>query len=157
MSPTLIDAVAVFTDSSSPTGTVVFKQVRGKGVIIDIDIKNLSPGYHGFHIHEFGDLRMSNHCDSCGPHYNPHIKLHGGLDMVNSHAGDLGNIVADQSGNVKMQIETKKFKVKDIIGRSLIIHADRDDLGKGGKTDSQTTGHSGKRIACALIGIAMDK
>ena len=36
----------------------------------------------------------------------------------------------------------------------MIIHADKDDYGKGGWEDSKTTGHSGERIACAIIGYA---
>jgi Cu-Zn family superoxide dismutase len=45
-------------------------------------------------------------------------------------------------------------KKANIIGRGLIIHADEDDLGKGGKEDSLITGHAGKRVACAVIGHA---
>jgi hypothetical protein len=44
--------------------------------------------------------------------------------------------------------------VSDLWGRSIIVHADRDDLGKGGKEDSLITGHSGKRLGCALFGRA---
>ena len=40
------------------------------------------------------------------------------------------------------------------IGRGVIIHADEDDCGQGGQPDSLTTGHAGKRIACAVIGYA---
>ena len=39
-----------------------------------------------------------------------------------------------------------------VIGRSLVIHEDEDDLGKGGFPDSLTTGHAGKRLDCAVIG-----
>jgi hypothetical protein len=42
--------------------------------------------------------------------------------------------------------------VSDLWGRSIIVHADKDDLGKGGKEDSLITGHSGKRLGCALFG-----
>jgi Cu-Zn family superoxide dismutase len=44
----------------------------------------------------------------------------------------------------------------DLWGRSLIIHADEDDLGKGDHEDSHTTGHSGARIGCAIFGRASD-
>ena len=44
----------------------------------------------------------------------------------------------------------------NIIGRGLIIHADPDDCGEGGMPDSLTTGHAGKRIACAVIGYAKE-
>jgi Cu/Zn superoxide dismutase len=43
----------------------------------------------------------------------------------------------------------------DLWGRSLIVHADEDDLGKGDFPDSATTGHSGKRIGCAIFGRGM--
>jgi Cu-Zn family superoxide dismutase len=43
-------------------------------------------------------------------------------------------------------------KASDLWGRSVIVHADPDDLGLGEEQDSKTTGHSGKRIACAVIG-----
>jgi len=33
------------------------------------------------------------------------------------------------------------------------VHADEDDLGRGGFPDSKTTGHAGARIACGVIGI----
>jgi Cu-Zn family superoxide dismutase len=53
-------------------------------------------------------------------------------------------------------MQTNKFTVMEIIGRSIIIHQDEDDLGKGNFDDSHTTGHSGARIACSVIGISKD-
>jgi hypothetical protein len=50
--------------------------------------------------------------------------------------------------------DLKGVRVSDLWGRSIIVHADRDDLGKGGKEDSLITGHSGKRLGCALFGRA---
>ena len=145
----IIEGVSVFTGNIS--GVVLLTQIPRIGVKIEINITGLHPGEHGFHIHKSGDLRKG--CDSCCSHYNPDNKQHGGLDDINSHAGDLGNIIADHSGNVNVIINTNKFRVKDIIGRSLIIHKDRDDLGKGRNKDSKLTGNSGARIACAVIGL----
>jgi Cu-Zn family superoxide dismutase len=131
-------------------GTVVFTQ-KDYYVHITIDIKGLSKNHlHGFHIHESGDLREG--CKSCCAHYNPHNTEHSGLD--GGHAGDLGNIKTDKNGDCKMSINTTKFIVDEILGRSIIIHEDKDDLGLGTFEDSKTTGHSGSRIACALIGIS---
>ena len=53
-------------------------------------IKGLPIGLHGFHIHTFGDL--SNGCDSAGAHFNPTGKDHGGLNSINRHVGDMGNL-----------------------------------------------------------------
>jgi Cu-Zn family superoxide dismutase len=50
----------------------------------------------------------------------------------------------------------KGVTAEDLWGRSLIVHADRDDYGLGGEEDSLKTGHSGKRIACAVIGRTME-
>ena len=41
-----------------------------------------------------------------------------------------------------------------VIGRSYVLHADEDDLGRGGFSDSKTTGHAGARIACGVIGLS---
>ena len=110
-------------------------------------IENLAPGKHGFHVHQYGNL-LSSDCANCGGHFNP--------TNLNSHAGDFGNITATQDGYSTFYFTTHKVSLFDgelsIIGRSLVIHEDEDDLGKGGHSDSLTTGHSGKRLDCAVVG-----
>lgn len=144
-------AVAVFT-SGKINGDVLFVQELNK-VRIFINLTGLKKKQkHGFHIHESGDLREG--CKSLCAHYNPSGKSHGGLKDDESHAGDLGNLVGDENGKCRFSMITNKFTVHEIIGRSVIIHEDEDDLGLGSHEDSKTTGHSGARIACAIIGIA---
>lgn len=146
-------AIAVFFGEIR--GTVRFTEVKD-GVRIDVDIRGLKKGAHGFHVHESGD--MSDKCESMCAHFNPYGMDHGGPDDHIRHVGDLGNLVADSKGDVKTSFVDNVIRLRgkkaNIIGRGLIIHADEDDLGKGGHTDSLTTGHSGKRIACAVIGYA---
>jgi Cu-Zn family superoxide dismutase len=145
------EAVAVI-DAGKIKGTVVFTQ-KEDHIRIKIDVKGLSKNHlHGFHIHESGDLREG--CKSCCSHYNPDGSEHGGLD--NGHKGDLGNIKTDENGNCFTSIKTDKIIVDEILGRSIIIHQDEDDLGLGTFDDSKTTGHSGARIACSIIGISKD-
>jgi Cu-Zn family superoxide dismutase len=146
------EAVSVLA-TSKIEGVVIFTQADDH-VRIKIDIvKGLGKNkLHGFHIHETGDLREG--CKSCCAHYNPGNSSHGGLH--DGHAGDLGNIKSDEGGRCKMSLKTDKFRVNDILGRSIIIHEDEDDLGLGGFEDSKTTGHSGARIACSVIGISKD-
>lgn len=43
------------------------------------------------------------------------------------------------------------------MGRSVVVHADPDDLGRGGFNDSKTTGHAGARLSCGVIGFAKKK
>jgi len=142
-------AVAV-VNTNKIQGFVLFTQ-KDTHVSIHIDIKGLTPNHkHGFHIHESGDLREG--CNSCCAHYNPTNTTHSGLE--GGHSGDLGNIKTDNKGQCGSTIQTNKFTVQEILGRSIIIHQDEDDLGKGTFDDSHTTGHSGARIACAVIGIS---
>jgi len=146
------EAVVVFNPliNNGISGVVVFTQLSDR-VNININIKGdiLKDGLHGFHVHQSGDLREG--CDSCCAHYNPTNLSHGGLH--NGHSGDLGNILV-KNGVCKQILETKKFIIDEIIGRSLIIHEDPDDLGLADTKDSKTTGTSGKRLACSIIGIS---
>lgn len=147
-----MEGVAVFNGKLK--GYVLFTQMKDY-VSIEVSIQNNNMKKeilktNGFHIHASGDLRRG--CDSCCKHYNPENKQHGGLNDIESHAGDLGNIQFDKEGNCFMKFTTNKFIVKDIIGRSVIIHEQEDDLGKGKNEESLHTGNAGKRISCAVIG-----
>jgi Cu/Zn superoxide dismutase len=59
------------------------------------------------------------------------------------HAGDLGNISADATGKATFWKIDKFLKISDIIGRSLVITENPDDLGKGDNTESKINGNSG--------------
>jgi Cu-Zn family superoxide dismutase len=148
-----IEAVCVINQNNI-NGTIIFKEdLKNKNVIITINLSGLTPGLHGFHVHEYGDLREG--CGSLCGHYNPKNKKHGGPNDKERHVGDLGNIKANANGVCKMKFTDKVIKLRgkySIIGRSIVIHEDEDDLGKGGHSDSLTTGHAGKRIACSIIG-----
>jgi Cu-Zn family superoxide dismutase len=151
-----IKAIAVF-DTENIKGKVYFAQdLENNKVIIDINIKGLNPNSkHGFHVHECGD--MSEKCESMCAHFNPFNKNHGCPSSVERHVGDLGNLIADVNGIANYRQEDDVIKLEgecNIIGRGLIIHADEDDCGLGNEKDSLTTGHAGKRIACAVIGYA---
>jgi len=144
---------------SGVRGLVTFSQIRGNNsvVVIKVSLTGLKPGPHGFHIHTLGDL--SKGCMSAGGHFNPIGAPHGGPndDFENRHVGDLGNIIADENGKVDITLEDSLLSLRgemSIIGRSVVVHADEDDLGKGMFSDSKTTGHAGARIACGVIGRA---
>ncbi len=151
-----MEAVAVLS-SNVVYGYVLFRQ-EDEYVNIEVDLFKMNKtsrkpltGLHGFHIHASGDLRRG--CDSCCKHYNPTGVEHGGLE--NGHAGDLGNLEFDEKGNCKMMLRTNKFKVQDVVGRSIIIHEKEDDLGLGtgeAAAESKKTGNSGRRCGCAVIG-----
>lgn len=132
-------------------GDVLFTKVAN-GIKIEADIEGLSPGQHGFHIHEFGDCGREG--EAAGAHFNPTHAQHGGPDSPNRHVGDLGNLVANEEGRAHYErIDTLiRFEGENsIIGRSLIIHADPDDY------KTQPTGASGAKIACGLIEAIVEK
>lgn len=135
------------------TGVVHFKDT-GNGVKIKYNITGLSDGEHGFHIHEYGDL--TDGCQSACAHFNPFNKTHGGLDSEERHEGDLGNIIS-KSGVAKGSLLAETLSLDPqsitfIVGRMIIVHKDRDDLGLGGDAESLKTGNAGKRMACGVIG-----
>jgi Cu-Zn family superoxide dismutase len=157
---TPIRAIAVF-DTKKIKGVVYFEEdLTNDTVVLDVHIEGLKKnGLHGFHVHECGD--MSDQCESMCAHFNPYGKKHGGPDAKERHVGDLGNLKTNAQGIAHYRQVDSVIKLRgtkaNIIGRGLIIHADEDDCGLGGKEDSLTTGHAGKRIACAVIGYAKTK
>jgi Cu-Zn family superoxide dismutase len=140
-------AVAVF-NTSAVVGNTVVKQ-KDNGVMIFTTFTKLPPGKHGFHIHVAGDLREDG-CMGTGSHWHKgKSQNHGDRpgNSVERHTGDLGNVTI---GNYRYFLPN--VKPSELWGRTLIVHADEDDLGKGKHDDSKTTGHSGKRIGCAIFG-----
>jgi len=113
-----------------------------RGVHLEVEIHGLSPGVHGFHVHEVGDCSAPDASSAKG-HFNPEKQPHG------SHAGDLPDLEADASGAAHLVVDIPGLSLGDeaggIAGRALVVHADPDDH------HSQPAGNSGKRIACGVI------
>uniref|UniRef100_A0A7S3JNV1 superoxide dismutase n=1 Tax=Aureoumbra lagunensis TaxID=44058 RepID=A0A7S3JNV1_9STRA len=122
---------------------------------IDGTINGLTPGLHGIHVHIFGDF--SQGLTSAGGIFNPFAKNHGAPDADDRMVGDLGNIEVAEDGSCTIHIEDSLVKLigpHSIIGRSIIIFAGEDDLGRGGHELSLTTGNPGPRVAGGVVGIA---
>jgi len=141
-------------------GNVVCQELYKNGPVkFIVKVFGIDPGFHGIHIHKSGnDLNgPSCLCD----HYNPTNEVHGGLNVTPSHAGDLGNIYCESYYDENMgkiigicyaEIISYKLTLKELFGRSIVIHEDEDDLGKGGDEESLKTGNSGARILWGIIG-----
>src|SRR5690606_9289709 len=84
-------AVARFASigRSDVTGVVTFEQ-DGDVVHVTGELRGLTPGKHGFHVHEFGDLSDLEKGESAGGHYAPKGSPHGRPSDEKRHAGDLG-------------------------------------------------------------------
>lgn len=149
-SSTTMNAKAVLTPTKDPTvsGVIQFIKVPS-GVKIVADVSGLTPGAHGFHVHEWGDCSAPDGM-SAGGHFNPLHMPHGAPNSLQRHAGDLGNLMADASGKAHYVFVDNNLSLTgptSIVGRSIIVHEKNDDL------HSQPAGNSGARIACGIIGV----
>ncbi|MGE0709889.1 MAG: superoxide dismutase family protein [Planctomycetota bacterium] len=150
------DAVCVITptEGNKAHGVVRFSARDGKvNVVADVD--GLTPGAkHGFHIHQLGDITAKDGT-STGGHYNPEGHQHAGPMAGMRHAGDLGNLSADEKGHAHLELTMDNITVagakNPIVGRGMVVHAGTDDL------KSQPTGGAGARIGVGVIGIAKGK
>jgi len=123
------------------------------GTKIEVEFASLPKGKHGFHIHTSGDLRGKGCQGACDHWQKGKPTSHGSAPnktRKQRHTGDLGNI--EGPGPYKNCYFLKGVKPIELWGRTLIVHEDEDDLGLGDHHDSKTTGHSGKRIGCAIFG-----
>jgi Cu-Zn family superoxide dismutase len=150
----IASAVAVLspTDGHSASGTVTFTAREDGQVDIVAELTGLKPNsFHGFHIHEYGDVTAPDGT-SAGGHYAPRGHKHGTPGMGEHHAGDLGNVASDASGNARKEMTVDFISIDGpeapILGRGVILHAGEDDL------VSQPTGAAGARIASGVIGVA---
>ena len=140
---------------SGVNGLVKLVHVKGQHCHISADITGLTPGLHGFHIHQFGNLTQG--CMTAGPHFNPAGKTHGCPGREERHVGDLGNVNVAEDGSCHYEIDDELVSLwgdDNVYGRSFVVHANVDDLGDGGHELSKTTGNAGGRLACGVIGIS---
>src|SRR5881396_2577101 len=141
------------TAGNKVSGKVTFIEVAD-GVQVQAEITGLTPGNHGFHVHEFGDCSATD-ATSAGAHFNPTNKPHAGPDAAERHVGDMGNIEADASGTARLDYVDHQISLindeQSAIGRSVVVHAKADDL------KSQPAGDSGPRIACGVVGRAKNQ
>lgn len=138
------DAVAYVkggADAPNISGQVQFYQ-EPKSVLVVADVaglpQNSETGFFGFHIHE-GNGCSGAGFSQTGSHYNPNGADHPG------HAGDLPPLMMQQ-GRAHLSVRTDRFRVQDIIGRTVVIHDNPDDF------HTQPAGNAGTKIACGVIG-----
>ena len=142
------EAVAYIKPVAGQTvqGKITFMKVKD-GVKLVADLDGLTPGLHGFHVHEHGDCGGKG-AENTGSHFNPTNQKHGGPDSEERHVGDLGNIEADAEGRAHLERVDSLLQLEgphSIIGRSIVVHADKDDY------TTQPSGNSGDKIGCGVI------
>jgi Cu/Zn superoxide dismutase len=115
-------ARAVLADSTGGrVGVVTFAQ-KADGVHVHVSAKGLTPGFHGFHIHDVGTCTAPAFT-SAGGHYNPGAAAHG------AHAGDNPVVLARGDGTVDETFLTTNYTVAQLLSADVatVIHANADN------------------------------
>jgi len=142
-------AVAMLQPSMGATavGSVHLNQLSDGTVDVEADLTGVPPGVHGFHVHENADC--SNNGQAAGGHFNPMNMPHAAPDAASHHAGDFGNVTADEKGEVHARFNTHSITVapgtSSAVNHTIILHANPDDL------TTQPSGNAGARIACGIV------
>ncbi len=140
----------IYNAKGDKIGTAVLHGTA-HGVRIKLEVSQLPPGTHAFHIHSIGKCDAPDF-KSAGPHFNPENKQHGKDNPNGAHAGDLLNITVGADGKVKTTVTASGVSLGSganglfsATGTALVIHEKEDDY----KTDP--TGNAGARLACGVI------
>jgi Cu-Zn family superoxide dismutase len=145
--PRSIDVPIEAKSGSKVSGKAVLTETEG-GVHVVLTLEGLDAGEHGAHVHEKGDCSAADGA-SAGGHFNPQSKDHGLPGADKRHLGDLGNITIGKDGKGSLDITAPGANLKpsdpmSFVGRSIIVHAKKDDGG-------QPTGNAGGRVGCGVI------
>ena len=132
-------------------GTVSFQQTP-KGLLITPALGKLSPGEHGFHIHENGSCEAAEKDGkmgaalAAGGHLHPEKVAHHGTPL-DGHLGDLRVLTVNDKGFATTPVLAPRLKLADIQGRAIMIHAGGDNYSDSPKP----LGGGGDRVACGVI------
>lgn len=134
---------ALLQNVDGTTVAVALVAESGDDITVSVAAVGLEPGEHGIHIHETGicDPTTDPVFSSAGDHYNPTGQEHG------DHAGDLGNITAEEDGTALLKETTDEFTLDELIdedGSAIVIHAEEDEGDPEGES-------YGTRIACGVL------
>ncbi|MBP8071224.1 MAG: superoxide dismutase family protein [Acinetobacter sp.] len=132
-------------------GTIEFKD-SDQGLVLNTDLQKLSPGFHGFHIHEKGSCEPAEKDGkmgaalAAGGHFNPQQAPHHGTPN-DGHLGDLPVLNVDSQGVAKTTVVAPRLKLADVKGLAIMVHAGGDNYSDSPKP----LGGGGDRVACGVI------
>jgi Cu-Zn family superoxide dismutase len=123
------------------------------GLIMRIEARGLTPGWHGLHFHEKADCSSADFKSAGGHMRHDAPAVHGLLNPAANETGDLPNLFAGADGAAMAEVFSPfvsltvadRSPLLDADGSALVIHAAPDDH------LSQPIGGAGARVACAVI------
>lgn len=156
------------TDPSGATvGTVEVEDDGSEGTKVSVDVRDLEPGYHGFHVHGIGkcepdsvdpeDPGSTGDFLSAGGHLAADGTSHG------NHTGDLPSVDVGDDGTGTLELTTHRFTLADLRdddGSAFMVHAGRDNFAniperyakQGPDEETRGSGDAGDRVACGVVG-----
>lgn len=123
------------------------------GVQFKPDLRNLTPGVHGFHVHENPDCGPKEKngkmaaAEAAGNHYDPQKAGKHGAPWGDGHMGDLPALYISSSGTTTQPVMAPRLTLKDLTDRALVIHAGGDNY----SDYPEPLGGGGERVACGVI------
>ena len=133
-------------------GTVTVTESK-HGLVFLPALGNLPPGLHGFHVHEnptcapaLKDGKVTP-AGAAGGHYDPKKSGKHGAPWGDGHLGDLPPLYVDKDGKAEQPVLAPRLKMKDLKGRSLMVHAGGDNHAD----HPAPLGGGGARMACGVV------
>jgi Cu-Zn family superoxide dismutase len=133
-------------------GTVQLEDSKD-GLVLNVALKGLAPGEHGFHVHEHGNCAHQEKDGknvaglAAGGHYDPQKTGKHEGPTGQGHLGDLPLLVVAPDGTAKVRLMAPRLKVSDVKGRALMIHEGGDNYSDNPKP----LGGGGARVACGVV------
>lgn len=129
---------------NQPVGTVVAEDTQ-YGLLLIPRLTNLSPGIHGFHVHQYPSC--ADNGMAAGGHLDPQrTNKHLGPYNAQGHLGDLPALLVEKDGKAVHPVLAPRLKVADILEHSLMIHVGGDNY-----SDNPSMGGGGMRMVCGVI------
>lgn len=141
------------TAAGASAGTVSLTEAP-KGVLIRVEAKGLTPGWHAVHFHEVGDCSKSDFTSAGGHVHMQPTHVHGLLNPAGDEAGDLPNLFVGANGEGSAELFSTTVSLNGAGGRAALLDKDGSAVVVHAKPDdhtSQPIGGAGPRVACGVI------